>query len=565
METFGEWLRGQRVARKLTREEFAKRVGCSVSALRKIEDSARRPSAQIAELIADCLDVPLEERSTFVRVARGELSVDRLPLESKLITTTNVSSPKTNLPVFPTPLIGREREFEQLSQLLCDPQCRLLTLVGPGGIGKTRLAVETASHMQDVFANGVYFVPLASVGSINAVVSTTANAVHFAFYGPSDPKVQLLNYLRERQMLLIVDNVEHLLMRGPHEETVVELLIEILQQAARVKLLATSRESLRLQEEWAFEVQGLPVPESIDLEETAQNTSVELFLQRARRAHVGFNAAPEDYPAIARICQLVDGNPLGIELAASWVRTLSCTEIAHEIDRGLDFLAVIARDLPPRHYSLRAVFDHSWKLLAKEEQDVLLRLSVFRGGFRREAAESVTGATLSTLSALITKSLIRRSNAGRYDLHELIRQFAASSLAKNPKEMRTAQARHGSYYLSFLEEQGLRLQSHQQKEAVAELTADMDNIRAAWDWSIANHEFIRLYQVSARLMQLFEVGNWFKEAEVTFRKTVEALQASIRESELDATYQVALHAMLAHWGYLQFRLGKGEEAYNILS
>ena len=565
METFGEWLQQQRSLRRLTREEFAKRVGCSVSALQKIEYGTRRPSAQIAELMARCLDVPLEERSTFVRVARGELKVDRLHPELKPVSTPNVSSSKTNLPIFATPLIGRQRELEQLSALLFDPQCRLLTLVGPGGIGKTRLAIETAAQAKASFANGVYFVALASISSIDAVISAMASAIYFAFYGASDPKVQLLNYLRDKQILLIVDNVEHLLNRVARQETVVELLVEILQQAEEVKLLVTSRETLGMQNQWVFEVQGLRLPEDIYTEENAQNTSVELFLQRARRAHVGFNAVPEDYPAIARICQLVDGNPLGIELAASWVRTLSCTEIAQEIDRGLDFLAVIARDLPPRHYSLRAVFDSSWKLLAKEEQGVLLRLSVFRGGFRREAAESVAGATLSTLSALMTKSLIRRSSAGRYDLHELIRQFAASSLAKNPKEMRTAQERHGSYYLGFLEEQGVRLQSHQQKEAVAELTGDMDNIRTAWDWSIANHEFMRLYQVSARLMHLFEVRNWFKEAEITFRKTADSLQARIRESEIDTTDQIVLHAMLAHWGYLQFRLGKGEEAYNILS
>ena len=202
METFGEWLQQQRGLRRLTREEFATRVGCSVSALRKIEYGERRPSAQIAELMANCLDVPLEERSTFVRVARGELSVDRLHPGSNPVSTTNVSPPKTNLPIFPTPLIGREREVEQLSQLLCDPQCRLLTLVGPGGIGKTRLAVEASSSMQDAFDHGVYFVPLACVSSINAVISTIANAIHFVFYGPSDPKVHLLNYLKEKRMLL---------------------------------------------------------------------------------------------------------------------------------------------------------------------------------------------------------------------------------------------------------------------------------------------------------------------------------------------------------------------------
>lgn len=565
METFGEWLQHQRSLRRLTREEFATRVGCSVSALRKIEYGERRPSAQIAELMANCLDVPLEERSTFVRVARGELSVERLYPGSKPISTKNVSSPKTNLPIFPTPLIGREREVEQLSQLLRDPQCRLLTLIGPGGIGKTRLGIETAAQVQDFFVNGVYFVPLASVGSINAVISTIANAIYFAFHGPSDPKMQLLNYLRGQQMLLIVDNVEHLLVGGPHEETVVELLVEILQQAPQLQLLVTSRESLGLQEEWVFEVQGLPLPESTYVEGTEQNTSVELFLQRARRAYVGFNATPEDFLTIVRICQLVEGMPLGIELAAAWVRTLSCNEIAREIAHGLNILSISARDVPARHRSMHAVFEHSWKLLTEGEQKALLRLSVFRGGFRREAAVQVAGATLAVLSALMTKSLVRRSNAGRYDLHELIRQYAASRLGKEPEEMRAAQERHSLHYLGLLDEQGVRLQSHQQKEAVAELTVDMDNIRAAWDWSIANHEFIRLYQVSARLMHLCEIRNWFKEAEITFRKTADSLQASIRGSELDAIHHVALHAMLAHWGFFRFRLGKGEEAYNILS
>jgi predicted ATPase/transcriptional regulator with XRE-family HTH domain len=565
METFGEWLRGQRSERKLTREEFARRVGCSVAMLRKIEDGERRPSAQIDELIANALDIPTAERDTFIRVARGELGMERIAHISNVIQPPNISpaqaNPHNNLPLLPTPLIGRQVEVEQLNRLLCDPQCRLLTLVGPGGIGKTRLAVEVAAQVQGIFANGVYFVPLASVSSIDAVIPTIANAVYFAFYGPSDPKVQLLNYLREKQILLVVDNVEHLL----GVETVVELLVEIFQQAAQVKLLVTSRETLGMHDEWVFEVRGLPLPDDIHAEGSSQNTSVELFLQRARRAYVEFSATPEDYPAIVRICRLVDGNPLGIELAASWVRTLNCDEIASEIEGGLDFLAVRARGQTSNHHSLRSVFDHSWKLLTKEEQGILVRLSVFRGGFRHEAAESVTGATLSALSALLTKSLIRRSSAGRYDLHELIRQFAASNLAKNPKEMRIAQARHGSYYLALLEEQGVRLQSHQQKEAVVELTGDMDNIRAAWDWSIANHEFIRLYQVSARLMHLFEVRNWSKEAEITFRKTAEAFQASARESELDANHQVALHVMLAHWGFFQFRLGKGDEAYHILS
>ncbi|MGE5249385.1 MAG: ATP-binding protein, partial [Bacteroidota bacterium] len=563
METFGEWLRQQRSMRRLTREEFARRVGCSVSAVRKIEEGVRRPSAQIAELMANCLDIPLGERSTFVRVARGELRADRLHHEP--ITPAGPPLPRIDLPIFPTPLVGRGHEMEQLTQLLREPQCRLLTLVGPGGIGKTRLAVEAACSLQDCFADGLYFVPLASVASINAAISTAANAIHFGFHGPDDPKLQLLNYLQKKEMLLIVDNIEHLLAGDPDQETVAELLVEVLHQTAHVKLLATSRECLALEEEWVFEVQGLPVPESVDAEAGLQNTSVELFLQRARRAHVGFDPAPEDFPAILRTCQLADGMPLAIELAAAWTRVLSCGEIAAELEHGMDFLRTGARDIPARHRSMPAVFEQSWKLLTEEERGVLLQLSVFRGGFSREAAEQVAAAALAVLSALVTKSLVRRSGAGRYDLHELIRQFAASKLAEDPGEMRDAQERHSLHYLSLLERQGVRLETAQQKEAVAELIRDMDNIRAAWDWSIASREFVRLYRVSVRLMHLFEVKDWFKEGETTFRKTVDSLRAALQGSEADAMRQVALNAMLAHRGFFWFRLGNAEDAYSILS
>ena len=196
METFGEWLQQQRSLRRLTREEVAKRIGFSVSALRKIEYGERRPSAQIAELLANCLDIPPEERSTFVRVARGELGVDRLHPGSKPVTTPNVSLPKSNLPIFPTPLIGRARELDQLGQLLRDPHCLLLTLVGPGGIGKTRLAIEAVVQVQDVFANGVYFVPFASANSTRLMVPVIADSVGFAFQSANraDPKTQLFNH-----------------------------------------------------------------------------------------------------------------------------------------------------------------------------------------------------------------------------------------------------------------------------------------------------------------------------------------------------------------------------------
>jgi predicted ATPase/DNA-binding XRE family transcriptional regulator len=559
MDTFGEWLRQQRIQLRLTHKELADRVGCSVVMIRKIEYGERRPSKQIAELLANSLNIPAEERSTFIKVARGELSVGRLSPVLKPVSATTI--PRTNLPVMPTPLIGRRYEVEDLSQLLRNPECRLLNLVGPGGIGKTRLAIEVAGSTQDVFPDGVYFVPLASTSSTRFIVPVIAEAVGFAFQsaGRADPKTQLFNYLKEKQALLLLDNLEHLLA-----ELGIELLSELLAEAPRVKLLATSRESLELQGEWVFEVYGLPVPESIFVEGSAQGTSVELFMQRARRAHVGFDATPEDYPAIVRICQLVDGMPLGIELAAAWVRTLSCEEIAREIERGLDFLSVSTRDLPARHQSMRAVFDQSWKLLAEEERGVLLRLSAFRGGFRREAAEAVAGATLSMLSTLVTKSLIRRSGAGRFDLHELVRQFATEHLAERPEEQSATQACHGRYYLTYFSQADGRFRSSAQLEALAELNAEMDNFRAAWDWAVAYGEFALIEQTLRAFWMLYDTRGWFQEGVETLGRAMDALETAHGYLPHDRTDQVALGHILATRAWLAYRLAHYEQAQAML-
>jgi predicted ATPase/transcriptional regulator with XRE-family HTH domain len=563
--TFGEWLRQSRNELRLTRKEFARRVGCSVSTLRKIESGERRPSGQIAELIATCLNIPPAEHSNFVKMARGELITDRLPPLSKRIdsptTASDSTSPRTNLPVLPIPLIGRQRELDDLSQLLSNPQCRLLTLVGPGGIGKTHLAIETAARMQAVFADGVFFVPLDPVNTTRFIVPMIADAMGFAFENenPVEPKTQLFDYLREKQALLLMDNIEHLLSVPG-----IEVLAEMLANAPKVKLLATSREPLELQGEWVFEVQGLPIPESTQMEESVQNTSVELFLQCARRAQVGFNATAQDYPAIVHICRLVEGMPLGIELAAAWVRTLACEEIAREIEDGLDILRVSTRDLPARHRSLRAVFDQSWRLLSEEEQTVLLRLSVFRSGFRREAAEQVAGASLSVLSAFVMKSLIRRTGSERYDLHELIRQFAAEHFFERPEEQTATQARHGRYYLLFFSQADGRLRSSAQPEALAELTAEIDNFRAAWDWAVTQGEFTLIEQAMRTFAVLYDARGWLQEGFDYLANAIGVLEAACEQSPSDQTIQIARAHIFNARALLGVRLARHAEAQAML-
>jgi predicted ATPase/transcriptional regulator with XRE-family HTH domain len=555
MDTFGVWLQGQRNERKLTRQEFADRLGCSVAMLRKIEADERRPSVQIAELIANCLNIPPIERETFVRVARGELAMARLNSisASKREPGQGVSLLRINLPALPTPLIGRQHEVNELNNLLRDSQCRMLTLVGPGGIGKTRLAIETASQVQSLFADGVYFVSFASINSSRSIAPLIADSMGFTFQGESSVITQLLNYLAEKQVLLLADNLEHLLS----DMAVTDLFTKLLGRATQVKLLVTSRESLGLQGEWVFEVHGLAIPERTDIE----GTSVELFLQRARRAHVSFDATTEEFPAIIQICRLVNGMPLGIELAAAWVRTLSCEEIANEIERGLDFLSLSAKDLPARHRSLRAVFDHSWKLLTDKEQNVLLRLSSFQGGFSREAAQQVAGASLPMLSTLVTKSLVRRSATGRYDLHELVRQYAFEQLARQPDVLEDVQTHHGRYYMMFLSGEDTRLRGAEQRASIAGLTADIDNIRSAQEWALACGEFELIEKTLRPYSTYYDALGWLSEGLDYLARVRDGLEKRVHLSRAE---QVALAHVLACRSLFALRAAQIEQAGSML-
>jgi predicted ATPase/transcriptional regulator with XRE-family HTH domain/Tfp pilus assembly protein PilF len=561
MGTFGEWLRGQRTARKLTREEFAKRIGCSAAMLRKIEDSERRPSAQIAELIASCLEVPVGEREEFVKVARGELNSDRLARFSRPVlrgVPAQRSALRSNLPVLPTPLIGRQRELGELGTVLSDPSSRILTLAGPGGIGKTHLAIEAASQCQNEFLDGVCFVPLAPLQTSRLIVPVIASAAGFAFQGTNspDPRGQLLSFLAQKQLLLILDNLEHLLK----DDVIVDFLSELIAQSSQIKVLITSRESLRLHAETVYDVHGLPIPENTD----AAGTSVELFLQRARRAHAGFDPTTDDYPAIVKICRLVNGMPLGIELAAAWVRTLSCEEIALEIERGLDFLSVSARDLPVRHRSMRAVFDHSWQLLADDERSTLLRLSVFRGGFTRDAAQQVADASLQMLAALVTKSLIRRTGTGRYDQHELVRQYAAARLQENTREAGLARDLHCIYFTSLLQQTEPRLKSGEQKSAIADLSADVDNLRSAWTWAVDQGKLLEIQKATRCLQWFFDLRGWLPEIAVMLKQAAEELRTQAAHPRDASQHASTLCLLVTYQGLALVRSGQVAQGQNLL-
>lgn len=555
--TFGEWVRIRRRKLDLTQSELADRAGCSVFALRKIESGERRPSKQLANLLAKSLEISPDELPQFLKVARGELSLGRLGSAdpgSGVIAAdkTNATFAVNPLPTFGNLFIGRNQEILALSRLLADPQCSLLTLIGPGGIGKTRLAVESAAHSQQFFSDGVYFVPLAALQSPSYIVPAIADTLGISFHGHDEPLAQLIFHLQGKHILLVLDNVEHLLAR-------VSLFGELLAGAPTIKLLVTSRERLNLQQEWVFEIQGLPAPSPSQAVNSQEYSSVQLFIQAARRTNAAFEADTADLADIAHICRMLDGMPLGIELAAAWVSVLTCSEIASEMERSFDFLATKYRNIPERQRSLRAAFDYSWNLLEEEEKNVLARLSVFHGGFERPQAEQIAGASLSILQALVTKSLIKRKSNGRFDLHEVIRQYAYAHLEQS-QEYLTILEKHAAIYLDYFQERSPGLKSAQQFQVIRDLRLEMNNLRAAWNWMFDNGQFERL---GANLRSL----GWYCDITGLLQDGVDML-GKIREGNL--THLPEDHARRikgmasGQLGLIIFRQGDFDRAMQLL-
>jgi predicted ATPase/DNA-binding CsgD family transcriptional regulator len=455
-----------------------------------------------------------------------------------------------NFPPFSTPFVGRKRELADIRCLLSDPACRLLTLLGPGGIGKTRLAIEAAQDIQNRFPDGVFFVPLQPLASAEFLVSAVADALRLQFYPAGDPHEQLLDYLRDKSLLLVLDNFEHLLTGS-------DLISEALADAPRVKALVTSRERLNLAEEWVLNVEGLSVPASDS--EIAGSDAAQLFLQSAERAQVGFRVADAQKPALIRICQLVGGMPLGIELAAAWVRALSCDEIAAEIERGIDILATPIRNVPARHRNMRAALEHSWSLLTPIEQNVFKRLSVFHGGFTKAAAEQVTGASIWVLTALVDKSLVRVDAQGRYHVQELLRQYAGEQLETSGEREAALQA-HSAYYADFLGQRWQPLRSDQQRRALDEIDAEIDNIRLAWQTLCQRKDSAALYRAAKGLWLAYDLRCRFQEMVSLFGQAVAALRPAAGRPEIDPV----LGLLLVLYAWPHVGIGQPEEGLRLV-
>lgn len=455
----------------------------------------------------------------------------------------------------------------QILERLRDPRYRLFTITGPGGIGKTRLALQVALRLADSaqtpFGDGVYMVSLAAHiprEPLNDLLATSIlSTLNVSLDGPASPMAQLQQYMRNKRMLLLLDNFEHVIHAAP-------FVVSLLHEATDLTIMVTSRERLNVRGEWTVALGGLsfPRPGAEQHGPPESYSAVALFANVVCAHAPDFALSSETLPAVIRICQLCDGLPLAIELAASWTGFSSCGEIADEIARSLDFLASDMHDLPPRQQSMRAVFESSWHLLTAAEQQALRRIAILPGSFSRKAASEVAGVSLPMLAALINKSLVRRvgdstGSTARYEIPEVLRQYAAEQLDRAGETAELA-ARHAAYYLTWLATRLADLRGAQQQTALAAISADMDHIRAAWRRACATADVQALARAAASLFHVYDMRSWFVEGCEVFQLASQAMEPR----QQDGAGAVVYANLLARQGWFTFHLGRQREAQNLL-
>ncbi len=458
-----------------------------------------------------------------------------------------------NLPAQTTPFVGRQRELEDLSELLAQKDTRLVTILAPGGMGKTRLALKAAEKQVSHYVDGVFFVPITELGSEDHLASAIAESVGLRLQPGGNPRQQVLQYFRNRQILLLLDNFERALSGAG-------LVGEMLHTAPETKVLATSRERLNLSGETIYPLGGLAMPGTdISRDAPDKQGAVELFIQSARHLCPAFEAQADDWDHVVQICQIVDGMPLGIVLAATWIRVLSPPEIASEITKDLDILSTDLRDFPQRQRSIRAVFTSTWRRLSDMARMTFEKLSMFRGGFTLEAAQEIAAANLPTIQLLADRGILQRKSTGRYELHELLRQFAEEKLQQG-EGFRSAYDAHSLYYAELLSKLETELRSRRQTAALSRIEDDIENVQAAWRHALKQGNDTTVAMMLPSLYYFYETRGWFEEGEATFRMAASHFASKRRTDE----QTLILGRLFARQGAFAHRLGRYEKAAQVL-
>lgn len=515
------------------------------------------------------VDPDAETTALYEQIQGGRIGVGQRKSEDKKVESSEEAhhapqllSSTAHLPTFSAPLVGRAQAMAEVDAQLQRPGVRLLTLIGPGGMGKTRLAIAVGHERVAYFTDGVWFVPLAPISTATALASAIAAALGLTLQG-SEPQRVLCQLLQTKQLLLILDNFEHLLVENTDA---VDLVAALLNAAPRLQILVTSRARLHLPAEQLYLVQALTFSVTATLSEAAVAAAVRLFVQAVQRVQASFQLTAANLAAVLRICHLVQGMPLGLELAAANAGSAPLTAIADALAASAEVLTVDRCDLPERQRSMRAVFAWSWRLLSHDEQRIVAQSAIFRGGFDYTAAQGIIGATIPLLARLVDKSLIQwqptATGEGRYAMHELLREFAAEALDASG-ERAVVEEQHGRYYLAYLAGHGLRLGRHEPKEANAEIHAELDNIRQAWQWAARQGRLAELEQATYGWWQFCLFNNIEAEGQQSLAAAVAGVRAVLSRPPSDAFTRVAGQRLLAkllalHAEHL-FAQGRDEE------
>lgn len=463
--------------------------------------------------------------------------------------------PRHNLLAPVNAFVGRGDELRALHHLLAAPGARLITLTGPGGIGKTRLAQQAAAEHIDYYLGGVWYVTLTPLDDAADITPAIIAALRILPAGAESPLQTLVNYLRQREALLILDDFEHVLTSAN-----LAAVARLLAETQRLRILVTSRTRLQLQSEQVVAIDGLPYPAAVaDSATAAKFAAVELFVRRARQQDATFALTAATAPLVAQISQAVDGMPLALELAAAWTPTLTLGEILSEITRGSDILTSTMHDAPQRHRSLRAVCASSWRMLSPAEQAVYAGAAIFRGGSAAAAAQAVVDATPQTLARLMNASLLRRTDDGRYRRHPLLLQFAVEQLQSQPDRYAAIARRHIAYFAALLHGQTAALYGAGQPDALNAVRQELDNIRQAWQLATAATDFAFFDQTVDALLLIFDIAGLIHLAR-DLCVTASATLTAAAHTPWERTVAARVQAMA---GAFEFRVGAFAQARDL--
>lgn len=550
-------------------DEHAHRQQMLLLALNGQRSAALAQYATCRRVLAEDLDVEPSAQTTalYERIRAEEITTQASVRIARPVVASNSAPPQTlhNLPRTLTSMIDRVDDVSHVKEKLLNPAYPLISLTGDGGIGKTRLALALAEQVLERFADGVWFIPLANLAPITNLIEQLANAIGTAlklnFTGTTSPHTQLLQHLHNKTLLLILDNFEQLTSGA-------EFILDLLQATRTVKILVTSRQRLNLYGEYVYRLKGLPVPHpeiatGLEPQDLLAYPAIQLFVERAERTTSDFSLTAANQADVVRICRFVEGLPLGIELATALLEQHDCSTIATALESDYAILTTNLVGMAARHRSIHAVLAYSWQFLTQTEAALLAYCSVFRGGFTPEAATAVTSASPVQLQRLVDQSLLRQSEHGRFEMHELVRWYAAEQLHSDPqKELQTHQ-RHREYFLHWLQTRQTRSTIHASQEPGLE--QDLDNLREVWRWAVEHAQWTLVENTLVGLFGLYHAVGRYQEAVNILTTTLVHLRHQIQNQlEESNPLKRILAKVLLQKADLGFRLGHTNKAEQLV-